>query len=61
MSALIQLRDRVERTYVINFLVGNATIVLKDIVVGGTSRVDNLLENRLRAKSTYDYQEKRVL
>jgi hypothetical protein len=30
----------------INFLVGNATVVLKDVVVGGASRVNDLLENR---------------
>jgi hypothetical protein len=33
----------------IDFLVGNAAIVLEDIVVGGTSRIDDFLDNRLRA------------
>jgi hypothetical protein len=31
----------------INFLVSNAAIVLEDVVISGTSRLDNLLDNRL--------------
>lgn len=30
----------------IDFLVGNAAIVLEEIIVGGTSRIDNFLDNR---------------
>lgn len=33
----------------IDFLVGNAAIVLEEIIVGGTSRIDNFLDNRLWA------------
>lgn len=42
---LVGLRDHME-VNMVNFLMSNAAIVLEDIVIGGTSRVDNLLDNR---------------
>lgn len=42
---LVGFRDHME-VNMVNFLVSNAAIVLEDVVIGGTSCVDNLLDNR---------------
>ena len=34
-------------TYVMNLLVSNGAVVLEDVVVGGSSGIDQLLESRL--------------
>lgn len=37
-------------TYVVNLLVSNGTIVLQDVVVDGSSRVNKLLDSRLETE-----------
>jgi hypothetical protein len=41
---------------VIDFLVGDAAIVLENVVIGSTRRVDDLLDDGLRAVLVTDYQ-----